>query len=274
MIVYCLVKNSTKFFAIVSTVIFLLANNYFASKVFAGEESSAASELHMASGVQQMNLIEMYTSQGCSSCVSADLWATTLVANPKLWSRIALVAFHVDYWNYLGWHDRFSSKKFSTRQRHHYQQRQISSVYTPGVLKNGREWQAWRVYQGSSLSLDNSKNIGILDVRINAQQEVVVNFAPVITIPQHIDLHVALLGFGFRESISNGENNGLTLAQDFVVLGYTVTTSKQLQWHTHIPKARQKGAKRYALTLWISSHNRLEPIQAVGSWLPNNFRPN
>jgi len=57
---------------------------------------------------QQTTLLELYTSEGCSSCPPADQWLSTLKNNPRLWKEIIPVAFHVDYWNDLGWKDEFS----------------------------------------------------------------------------------------------------------------------------------------------------------------------
>src|SRR4051812_18118930 len=60
-------------------------------------------------------LIELFTSEGCSSCPPADEWLHDLGKQPGLWTDFVPVAFHVDYWDYLGWKDIFSTPEFSER---------------------------------------------------------------------------------------------------------------------------------------------------------------
>jgi hypothetical protein len=71
----------------------------------------------------------------------------------ELWQRLIPLAFHVDYWDYLGWWDRFASAEFSQRQRDYRHSGGLGSVYTPGVVVNGQEWRGW--YRGESISYDN-----------------------------------------------------------------------------------------------------------------------
>lgn len=66
----------------------------------------AAAGLELTSGKQQTTLVELYTSQGCSSCPPAERWLSSLQNDPRLWKELIPVAFHVDYWNYLGWNDQ------------------------------------------------------------------------------------------------------------------------------------------------------------------------
>ena len=58
------------------------------------------------SGEARTMLVELFTSEGCSSCPPADAWISQLKESPDLWKKIVPVAFHVDYWNNLGWRDR------------------------------------------------------------------------------------------------------------------------------------------------------------------------
>src|SRR5258705_5915226 len=64
----------------------------------------------------QTSLIELYTSEGCSSCPPAEEWLGQLGKHPRLWRDFVPVAFHVDYWDGLGWPDRFARKQFTERQ--------------------------------------------------------------------------------------------------------------------------------------------------------------
>src|SRR5881394_2772067 len=68
---------------------------------------------------EQVALLELYTSEGCSSCPPAETWLSRLKESPKLWKDFVPVAFHVDYWDYLGWKDPFAAKVYTERQ-HEY----------------------------------------------------------------------------------------------------------------------------------------------------------
>ena len=83
-------------------------------------------------------VIELFTSQGCSSCPSADkLLAQTLSDAKRDNKLIIALSFHVDYWNRLGWTDPFSDKKYSQRQSDYASAMQLRSVYTPQMIVNG-----------------------------------------------------------------------------------------------------------------------------------------
>ncbi|HUR81120.1 MAG TPA: DUF1223 domain-containing protein, partial [Thermoanaerobaculia bacterium] len=79
-------------------------------------------------------VLELFTSQGCSSCPSADEFLRKLAAKDK---RVIPLAFHVDYWNYLGWRDPFSSAEWSQRQGDYVRAMKLSTAYTPQLVING-----------------------------------------------------------------------------------------------------------------------------------------
>ena len=97
-----------------------------------------------SSGVKQVPLIELYTSEGCSSCPPADRWLSGLKSSEELWSGFVPLAFHVDYWDYIGWKDPFASPEYTQRQRRYAHDYNESTVYTPGIRKAGEDWRAWR----------------------------------------------------------------------------------------------------------------------------------
>ncbi|MFQ3324005.1 MAG: hypothetical protein ACI90U_001830 [Pseudomonadales bacterium] len=105
--------------------------------------SAVTYSVEFKSGDKQVQLIELYTSEGCSSCPPADNFLTTFLDDPTLWHSRIPIAIHVDYWDYIGWQDRFASKENSARQRLHAQQGNVSQVYTPGFIVSGEEWRSW-----------------------------------------------------------------------------------------------------------------------------------
>ena len=91
---------------------------------------------------EQTSLLELFTSEGCSSCPPAETWLSGLKAAPGLWKEFVPVAFHVDYWDYLGWRDPWGAKTFSLRQHAYAKTWRIDSVYTPAFILNGKEWHS------------------------------------------------------------------------------------------------------------------------------------
>src|SRR5512146_1099322 len=99
--------------------------------------------MRFQSSEKMTSLVELYTSEGCSSCPPAEAWLSRQKNAAGLWKNFVPVAFHVDYWDYLGWRDPWAAAQFSDRQRAHAQQWRSDTVYTPGFVLNGREFRDW-----------------------------------------------------------------------------------------------------------------------------------
>jgi len=149
-------------------------------------------------------LIELYTSQGCSSCPPAEKWLNQLTANKNLWQDLVPLAFHVDYWDYLGWHDVYARSEYSKRQRDYYTQGKTTAVYTPGFVLNGKQWTAWRFL--SSIP-SGSSDAGIIKANLTNNKIQAEYSKP----QKNLQLNVALLGFGIKTKIHRGENAGTNL---------------------------------------------------------------
>ena len=90
-----------------------------------------------ASEAQQKIVLELFTSQGCSSCPPADDFLEELQADES--SNVIALSYHVDYWNYIGWKDPFSKKEYTDKQRNYASRFRSSSIYTPQLVINGQE---------------------------------------------------------------------------------------------------------------------------------------
>src|SRR6202049_4018226 len=94
-----------------------------------------------------MALIELYTSEGCDSCPPADKWLSSLFGadneRPAVTGAVP-IAFHVDYWDRLGWKDRFASAKYTDRQYEQMRRQRATFVFTPQVMLQGRDFGQWR----------------------------------------------------------------------------------------------------------------------------------
>ena len=221
-----------------------------------------AAPLVLDSGDQQVILLELYTSQGCSSCPPAERWLNAWVDDDRLWKAIVPVALHVDYWDDLGWQDPYASATNSERQRDLARAGRARSVYTPGFFLNGREWRGWMLRLPPRAS---DSEPGRLVASVD-KHRVEAAFPPDGT---PLELHVVLLGFGIETPVARGENRNRTLRQEFVALAHDKQISKNGRWHFALPAATHaEGVKRLGIALWVSPAGDVRPLQATGGWLP------
>ena len=99
----------------------------------------ALERLNVTSSQQQTAVVELFTSEGCSSCPPADRWFEAMVQLPRDEIDVLALAFHVDYWDYLGWKDRFSSPRYTSRQRRLGANNSQRTIYTPEFFVDGVE---------------------------------------------------------------------------------------------------------------------------------------
>jgi hypothetical protein len=226
----------------------------------------AQSNMSVSSGVTTTPMLELFTSQGCSSCPPAERWMSELKDHPALWTGLIPLAFHVDYWDSLGWPDPFANPGFSARQRAYNRIGASRAVYTPGFMLAGREWRGW--FQRQPLKLTNAAAVGKLTLDLD-DDRVRLTFVASQPLPEGMTAHVARLGFGLRSKVTRGENAGRTLEHDFVVLSLQqIGANSANQWQTQL-QADSRG-ERQALVAWLSSPGQPQPYQAVAGWLPGS----
>jgi hypothetical protein len=235
--------------------------------LLAGAPSAEEKPIRLLSAEQKVSLIELYTSEGCSSCPPADRWFSALQSDPQLWREFVPVAFHVDYWDYIGWRDRFASPSYSARQRQYAREGGARVVYTPGVFQDGSEWRGWA---SSGAPEPKHSTPGAITADIEGRR-VSIAYRPNVERPGKLIAHVAVLGMGLESDVAAGENSGRTLKHDFVVLGVASKALKEVQdfqvTELQLPET-SVDARRYAVAMWITSAVRQAPIQAVGGFLP------
>lgn len=217
--------------------------------------------LHFKTGSTQTVLLQLFASQGCSSCPAAESLLNTFTADKGLWKTIVPVALHVDYWDSPAWRDPFASRQHSLLQQRYRQQGVIDSLYTPCFVVNGKEWKGWRTQQDLRVRkaaagvITGTLQAGMLDISYSE------NSGP-------LELHAAVLGFGLETAVTGGENRGRRLAEDFVALAYKKFTSPNGQWRVVLPQPEGRTAGKRAIALWISRTDDASPLQAAGAWLP------
>jgi hypothetical protein len=206
------------------------------------------------------DVIELYTSEGCSSCPPADRWLANLKQHHGLFKSFVPMAFHVDYWDWLGWQDRFADPVYSKRQRQYVREGAVSQVYTPGLVVNSEEWRAW--FRGSRHWNSSEESAGILSAT-STDKKLSIRYSRTGQ-PYHVN--VAYLGMGITSSVKAGENQGKQLLHDFVVLKL-VSSDGPGVWELDLPELPDVGQQRSAIAIWVTPVNSQKILQAVGGFL-------
>jgi len=158
-------------------------------------------------------VVELYTSEGCSSCPPADRWLSTLKGRPE----VLALAFHVTYWDRLGWPDRFARPEFTQRQYALAQQAGRSNVYTPQVVVNGADWRRWPQLPAATAAA-TATDAAMPVLSLAREGDVVsLSVAPAAGLNARWAGHWVVLEDSHRSRVSAGENAGETLKHDHVV---------------------------------------------------------
>jgi hypothetical protein len=171
---------------------------------------------------QPIALVELFTSQGCSSCPPADDNARAIADRARSEGRrVYVLSFHVDYWNDLGWTDPFSDAAHSTRQRRYASTLGGGRVYTPQLVVNGREELLGSDREGASAAveraLDERPALGVAaSLKRRGERELLVAWE-LSSAPQDASLNFALVQGARDVSVTRGENRGRTLSHANVV---------------------------------------------------------
>ncbi len=232
----------------------------------------ATGPLVFESSMRKVQLIELYSSQGCSSCPPAERWLSGLRAADELWTRRVPLNFHVDYWDRLGWPDVYASESYTQRQYRYARQLGMPSAYTPGFMLDGQEWRGF--FSGAPLPEPVATDAGVLRVTLR-DGDLALAYRPsdadLSQSTAAVDFHVALLGVGLCNRIAAGENRGRALRQDFVVLSLVSEPAHRegsdLRARVALPRAGSVEPERFALGAWVTRGDSLAPLQATGGWV-------
>ena len=176
------------------------------------------------STARRVAVVELYTSEGCNSCPPADRWVSSLPSRDFNADQVVPLAFHVDYWDYLGWRDRFAQASFSARQRAQADRGGARFVYTPQLLLNGAELRRHLIDSefAERLAKVNSRvaaaelrlvqRAGVHGVSIELESRVIEASAQ-----RFSETYAVLLENNLGSEVRAGENSGKMLRHDFVV---------------------------------------------------------
>lgn len=233
--------------------------------------AAAESACHATSGPLARPLIELYTSEGCDSCPPAERWLSTRfgAAGDSPSHAIAL-AFHVDYWDRLGWVDRFASGAYTARQYDRMRANGATFVYTPQLLLQGRDFAQWRGADAGAIDgIAHSAAAATItvDVTPHANEIVVRADARAVDAKAASDakLVVAYADSGLVSEVKAGENRGRRLAHDHVVRALRVVDARadgHFRATIVLPIPRERGMHPQ-LVAFVEREARGEVLQAL-----------
>ena len=245
------------------------------SLVASGPADGPSAPLVLSSSEERVSLLELFTSEGCSSCPPAESWFRQLRERGDLWTRVVPVAFHVDYWNRLGWLDSLSSAASTARQQQYGEEWSSTSIYTPEFVLNGREWRRPSKLADPRRALDTAvaQRVGRLVAERTANRRFTVTFSPANQTNGKLRLTAALLVNGLEHRVTSGENSGKRLVHDFAVLSLVEHRMQQSTSGTYTatvewPASNPQGAASLSVAFWVSMLDSQLPIQCVGGDLP------
>jgi hypothetical protein len=216
--------------------------------------SAHAQACKAESGTQVPVVVELYTSEGCNSCPPADRWLSTLKDKPG----VLAAAFHVDYWDSLGWKDRFASKRYTERQAQQQTAAGSRFSYTPQVLVNGHDWRRWPALPAPA----DASPLRLAMQRVG--EEVELRVQPNGSASRRWSLWWAALEDGHSSDVKAGENTGVTLAHDHVVrlYGSIAPWSGPLMQRIAVP-ARGEGGRALRVLAVVSDAASGATVQAL-----------
>lgn len=223
----------------------------------AAPSAALAQRCRAESGAQVPVVVELYTSEGCNSCPPADRWLSTLKDRPG----VLAAAFHVDYWDRLGWKDRFASPSHTERQARQRSAAGARHSYTPQVVVNGRDWRRWPELPAAPTP--DPPPPKLVMQRVGEQVELQVLPADGARTARW-SLWWAALEDDHVSAVKAGENAGVTLRHDHVVRqhGRLALWSGALQQRIAVP-ARGEGGRLARVLAVVSDADSGAMVQAL-----------
>lgn len=212
------------------------------------------------SGPTVPTIVELYTSEGCSSCPPADQWLSTLKADPA----VHAFAFHVEYWDYIGWKDRFAHPVLSQRQAQQLAVNGGGVRYTPQVVRNGVDERRWPALAPPLPAPAARSLVDVTLVRDAGRYTATI--APLPGAPSRLAAWWAVTEHGHTSRVSAGENRGEMLKHDFVVREYRplpAWSATAATTASFMPTVAADPAHPRQVSLVVVDGTSGKPLQAV-----------
>jgi hypothetical protein len=204
-------------------------------------------------------LVELYTSEGCNSCPPADRWLSQQIAKPEASAKMIALAFHLDYWDYIGWKDAYARADYGARHSAMVRANGSSTVYTPQVFVNGRDDRSWRV--GLS-GMSGTPARATIDVEADWKDGKLA-FRGRVGDGDVARIRYAVAENGISTAVKAGENAGETLKQDAVVRDHAIVNVRADKTFSINAKLAGNVKREKSVLHVIAENDRGEALAAV-----------
>jgi hypothetical protein len=228
-----------------------------------------AAECTASSGAGTAALVELYTSEGCSSCPPAERWLASLDSRYPA-GKIVALALHVDYWDYIGWKDPYAKREFSLRQRKLSQLQRMALVYAPQVLLQGREFRGWggKAFDAALAKINAQPARANLKLAVTRAAPGALEVEAVAALhgSAEADLYLAAYRSGLQSQVKAGENRGRLLSHDYVVLewqGPFALAGKTLTERRKVPLLPGAAPANSGVAAFVQDRRTGEVLQAL-----------
>ena len=234
-----------------------------------GALTAQAAQCVSQSGPGTTALVELYTSEGCSSCPPADRWLASLGQRYAPASVVPL-ALHVDYRDYIGWKDPYAKRELSLRQRKLSQLQRMALVYTPQVVLQGRDWRLWhaRAFDEEVARINAQPAKARLKLELLPARATGLEVEASAELAEPLDdavLYLAAYQSRLESRVTAGENRGRILTHDYVVLewlGPFAIASRRVERRT-LPLLPGAGAANSGAAAFVQNRRTGEVLQAL-----------
>lgn len=165
-------------------------------------------------------VLELYTSEGCSSCPPADRFLSNLKAEGISDQQLIPMAFHVTYWDFIGWKDRFANKQFDERQHERAGKNKQDTVYTPQFIFAGEDYRRFASFSDDINRLISQRASVDLELNVEKRSDtLLLNLKSDISRSQlkKVSFYIVLVENNLSSNVEDGENEGERLQHDYVV---------------------------------------------------------
>lgn len=173
------------------------------------------------SGSATTAVLELYTSEGCQNCPAAEKYLKQMVDKYQGEKQFVPLAFHVDYWDYIGWEDPFSQPEFGARQRDIAIRNKLNSLYTPQFVLHGQDFPAYENIPEAIGIINQIKpqaNIQLTATLSDLQLDTRITIEAANERSKHdANVFIAIAENNLSSNITEGENQGLALQHAYVV---------------------------------------------------------
>lgn len=195
-------------------------------------------------------VVELFTSEGCSSCPPADAVLARLERE-----GVIVLGEHVDYWDSLGWRDRFSSPLFSSRQQDYGNAMHTGNIYTPQVVINGEKETQGADYGAIQAAMRTTATAprAVVSLRLSGEQTIAIEVGKLPPAAHKVDVLLAVTETGLESSVGAGENSGRKLSHAAVVR----TLSRLAELDPRAPGEYTAEAKLNLKPEWVRAKLKL-----------------